>query len=117
MSNSVCFCCFLGFEIDQPRLIRLREATKEALIKVPEGQDDKLNDFEKQYSTWGKVRETIQNESFFEDLELYIRLAYPVMLIMREFDTAAPMMGFVYWAFANVRDQTEAFFKKMNETL
>ena len=59
----------------------------------------------------------IQNESFFEDLELYIRLAYPVMLIMREFDTAAPMMGFVYWAFANVRDQTEAFFKKMNETL
>ena len=113
MSNKVCIRGFFS----ALRLIRLRVSAKETLdkITVPASEADKLDDEELMYSTRGKVYETLSSDPFFEDLELYVRLAYPIMLIMREFDTAAPMAGFVYWAFANIRDQVETFFRKIEQ--
>ena len=72
------------------RLIRLRVSAKEALdkITVPASETDKLDDEELMYSTRGKVYETLSSDPFFEDLELYVRLAYPVMVIMRNGDHA-----------------------------
>ena len=114
---SMCRTRFAFVVFSALRLIRLRVSAKEALdkITVSASEADKLDDEELLYSTRGKVYETLSSDSFFEDLELYVRLAYPVMVIMREFDTAAPMAGFVYWAFANIRDQVETFFRKIEQ--
>ena len=115
---SMCRTRFAFVVFSALRLIRLRVSAKEALdkITVSASEADKLDDEELLYSTRGKVYETLSSDSFFEDLELYVRLAYPVMVIMREFDTAAPMAGFVYWAFANILKKIEKVFRSKKDS-
>ena len=76
--------CFMVFVF--MRLIRLKKFMRVAFVCVtkPAATDEKALDDEP-HAKYAKVKDALMDDSFFDQMELFVRVSYPVVLMMRTF--------------------------------
>ena len=96
------------------RVIRLRPAARLALTGISVSKEEEGIQLEP-CSKHAVVAASLYDDDLFATAEMFVRIAYPVMLVMKEFDSGLPMAGFVYWAFLCIEAQAQKLLDKICE--
>jgi hypothetical protein len=96
------------------RVVRLRDPALRALqvLQAPKKEEKDVD----KSSTHVAVKAALVDDELFHEAELFVRVTFPVVMMMREFDRGVPMTGFVFWGFFSVEQQIKVLLDKVVET-
>jgi hypothetical protein len=105
------------------RYFRLRVAARKAIVSIIDDMKSK-NSSEKdtadfQYAPYSKSKEVLaalNDDELTDAASINARLCMVPFLVMKEFDTALPMTGLVYFSFMAIRSQLELILDKLVRT-
>ena len=95
------------------RMLRIRLGAQKALLDSGEPTTEHENI--DPLSKYAQVKASLEDNAFFKDLEIFVRLTLPIILMMRMMDAGTPVIGFVYWGFHCVETQIANIMDEFGE--
>jgi hypothetical protein len=95
------------------RLVILKPAAEKALIDLGSSAINEEDvEFHEKHTS---VKNALNDDSLWKFTEIYVRVSFPVLLVMRFFDSGLPSCGFVFWAHSFLEQQVQLIINKINE--